>query len=33
MIRLRDGRLTDDLDSTTGHSPEHTLARINTLGA
>jgi putative ABC transport system ATP-binding protein len=32
MIRLRDGELTDDLDLTTGHSPEHTLARINSLG-
>jgi putative ABC transport system ATP-binding protein len=33
MIRLRDGKLTDDLDLTSGHSPETTLNRISSLGA
>ncbi|OLF05324.1 ABC transporter [Actinophytocola xinjiangensis] len=33
MLRLRDGGVIDDLDLTAGHSPESTLARINSLGA
>jgi putative ABC transport system ATP-binding protein len=32
MIRLRDGKIVDDLDLTTGHPPETTLARIDALG-
>jgi putative ABC transport system ATP-binding protein len=32
MIRLRAGKVIDELDLTSGHPPEHTLARINTLG-
>lgn len=32
-LRLRDGQIVEDLDLTEGHSPEHTLARIDTLGA
>jgi hypothetical protein len=32
MIRLRDGKIVDDLDLTTGHPPESTLARIDALG-
>jgi putative ABC transport system ATP-binding protein len=32
MVRLRDGKVVDELDLTGGHSPESTLARINTLG-
>jgi putative ABC transport system ATP-binding protein len=31
ILRLRDGKLIDDLDLTAGHSPDLTLARINTL--
>ncbi|SRR6266545_5259443 len=31
MLRLRDGKLIDDLDLTSGHSTDVTLARINTL--
>jgi putative ABC transport system ATP-binding protein len=33
VVRLRDGKLVEDLDLTDGHSPEHTLTRINSLGA
>jgi putative ABC transport system ATP-binding protein len=33
MIRLRAGKIVDDHDLTTGHPPESTLARINTLGS
>jgi len=32
MIRLRAGKIIDELDLTGGHPPENTLARINTLG-
>jgi putative ABC transport system ATP-binding protein len=32
MIRLRAGKIVDELDLTTGHAPETTLARINNLG-
>jgi putative ABC transport system ATP-binding protein len=31
MIRMRDGRVIDDIDLTNGHPPETTLARINSL--
>ena len=33
LLRMRDGRIIDDLDLTGGHTPDQTLARINTLGA
>jgi putative ABC transport system ATP-binding protein len=33
MIRLRDGKIVDDLDLSDGHPPESTLARINILGS
>ena len=33
VVRLRDGRVVEDLDLTDGHSPDHTLTRINSLGA
>jgi putative ABC transport system ATP-binding protein len=32
MVRLRAGRVVDELDLTGGHPPESTLERINTLG-
>jgi putative ABC transport system ATP-binding protein len=32
MVRLRAGAIVDELDLTTGHPPESTLARINSLG-
>jgi putative ABC transport system ATP-binding protein len=31
MLRLRDGQLVDDMDLTSGHPTDATLARINTL--
>ncbi len=32
ILRLRDGKLVEDIDLTTGHSPAQTLARVETLG-
>ena len=32
MTRLRTGKVTDEFDLTSGHPPENTLTRINTLG-
>jgi putative ABC transport system ATP-binding protein len=32
LIRLRDGRIVDDLDLTGGEPPEATLERISRLG-
>lgn len=32
VIRLRDGKIVEDLDMTTGHPAEGTMARINVLG-
>jgi putative ABC transport system ATP-binding protein len=32
MVRLRAGRVVDEVDLTTGHPPENTLARITALG-
>jgi putative ABC transport system ATP-binding protein len=33
LLRLRDGKLIDDLDLTGGHTPDQTLARIDSLGS